>query len=235
MKNAIIYFLIVILLGAGSFGYMQYSDKLDKLRKYSAKIDTLTETKEKFKDLYETSSREVSKIQSRNRELEQYLSERKEELDLKSDIIGQLSDSIKNINTVADTIFIDSSSVSVRTFSKYFDPFYISGYFEVQSPYRISFDSVSASINLEISYFKNDNDIWNTYVDTKSSKLVINNIKTIVKTQDKSFYDKLGIGAGVAAVNSSLSLYGRVSYDKLNLLTGYGTKGLFLGVDYNIK
>lgn len=235
MKSAIIYFLIVILLGAGSFGYVKYSNKLDKLREYSAKIDTLTETKEKFKNLYETSSREVNRVQSRNEKLEEYLSERREELDLKSNIIGRLSDSLKNIDTIADTIFIDSSSTFVRTFSKYFDPFYISGYFETQSPYKISLDSVSAFIDLEISYFKNENGVWDTYVDTKDSNLVITDINTKVKTRNKSFYEKLGIGAGVAAVNSSLSLYGRFSYDNLSVLTGYGTKGLFLGVDYNIR
>jgi cell division protein FtsB len=238
MNKVLIYLLIFIIIVTGVFAFKKYIDANQLQQEVAAYQDSLDDTHgtvEKYKNLYKSKSREVKEIKSENDSLNKYLDKLDQEIHIQSNIIETLSDSIKNLETYPDTVYMeDSSFVSVRTFAKDFNWLYLSGWFEVNKPYRITFDSVYCEVDLEINYVKKEAG-WDTYVDSKNSGVVIDDIKTRVITDDPSFYDKLGFNIGITGMSKYLFLYGRVSYDQLGVHLGYGTGGPVLGVDYKIK
>lgn len=236
MKNKLIYILVAVLIAVSAYSYISVDSYKSKLNKNRKKADSLENTTEKFKNLYESSSRKVDKIKSRNKELQNYIEDVNEKIEYQTNVIGTLSDSIKNISTKADTIYReDSSYVSVRSFNKHFNPFYISGYFEIKPPYNISFDTVSAEINLEISYSKDKSGALNTFVDTKSDNVKISDITTNYVDRDELFWNNITIGSGVYTSSTNAMLYIRTGYKNSSIMLGYGIGGFGVGFDYNIK
>lgn len=236
MKSKLIYILVAILMAVISYSYITIDNYQDDLIKYKENRDSLKKTTEKFKNLYESSSRKVDKIKSRNENLQNYIENRNKRIEYQTNIIGTLSDSIKNISTKPDTIYKeDSSYTSVRSFNKYFNPFYISGYFEIKPPYRISFDTVNASIDLEINYSMNKSGRVNTFVDVKNDNIKISNINTHYLNKDKLFWDNIVLGSGLYASKTNAMLYFRAGYKNSSVMVGYGIGGFGVGFDYKIK
>lgn len=238
MRRFLNYLFVFIIAVTGLFALKQYIDAnqlSEEITAYQDSLDATYGIVEKYKNLYKSKSREVSEIESVNDSLNEYLDNLDQEIHIQSNIIEVLSDSIKNLKTYPDTVYKkDSSFVSVRSFAKDFNWLYLSGWFEVNNPYRITFDSIYCEVDLEINYVKKEVG-WDTYVDSKNSGVVINDIKTHVIAGDPSFYDKLGFNVGVTGMSKYLFLYGRMSYEELGVHIGYGTGGPVLGIDYKIK
>lgn len=172
---------------------------------------------------------QVKKLSSRNKDLQKELNKKNSKIQSQLNIIGILEDSIKNIST-HDSVINDT--MGIRTFDINMNDFFITGYFQKQFPYEISFTRLLAKFNLEANIVQNKNKSWSVYIDTKNSSLKISDINTKVIPYSSSFKDKILCGYGIYLADKFSELHGIIGYKHYIIQVGYSTNGIGLGLNY---
>jgi len=178
----------------------------------------------------------VREIESENKKLNKLLKEEKDKIKAQVEINALLLDSINNLNTSAGSIVIvNNDSVRTRLFKYNANAFKLSGYFEIDNPYRISFDTLSATTDLEINFTENKYGTWKVYVDSKNKNLKLNSIEPKIVPYNKTFWEKIEIIVGAYVGKNNVGIVSDIMYSKYGAIIGYSNNGLLIGGSYRIK
>lgn len=148
-------------------------------------------------------------------------------------LVVTLQDSIKKLSTADTTIDDHGTQVQVRNFRVEKDPFLIEGVFMKTDPWFITFNTLAATISLELAAVENKNGLWETYVTTGNSNVKVASIDARYKKFDKK-PNKFLLGVQGTMWKDDLSASMFAGYERSALSVGYGTNGLSLGAMYFI-
>ena len=235
IKNPI-FIAIVVALGMMilfNWKINSLNDDIEHWRNEAAKKDTLTIVDSTLNTkLAQTALR----LKSENNELNKLLKKEKAKIKTQLEINAQLQDSIINLSTQTSSIVIvDGDTLRTRTFRYNKNAFKLAGYFEIDIPYRISFDTLLATLDMEINVTEDKKGVWKAFIDTKNPHMTISKINTYVIPYTPTIWEKINIGLGAYVGKNNAGFIGNVGYSKYNILIGYTTTGIILGGMYWIK
>ena len=181
-------------------------------------------------------SLQVDKIKTENEKLNKTIKKRNESINQSTIIIGELSDSLKNVKTKTDTVYDKNDNpVFIQRFLATKLPFYLEGNFNINPPYDINFDLISADINLTVTLTERKDHTFNTYVTSKYPNLIINEINSKIVPYSQSFWKKVKFGVGTFVAPNYAVLNAKLGYKNITVVSGYGTTGIGVGFDYWFK
>lgn len=235
IKNLLIvigFGLSILLFGYHKIDTNKLEQRITKWQNKTAKYQNIVK---ETKTVNSKLTRKVEEIKSNNEELNNLLKKKNEKIKNQTNVVATLKDSIQNIDTKPDTIIVDGDTVKTRTFNLRKNLFHLSGYFYIVPPYTISFDTMSATIDLEINMTQNKRGVWKSYVDTKNQSVSIDSLSTDVIPYEPSFWEQLKIGVGAYATGNNAAIFTQFGYKDITAMVGYSTSGLLLGGSYWFK
>jgi len=224
---AIILAIIVVL------GFFNQRTLRNDMEKYRAAML-------KYSDMYSTAkgetvkmAEEFSKLELKNKELNKEIKKQGEKIQSLIDLNANIKDSVANIITTPDTVYIDNNgSMPIRRFALSQGNFTLKGYFEIRLPYRITFDEIKAEIALEIAMTQDRDLIWRSYIISTDPSFVVNNIQTSIKPYKPGFWDKLKFGAGLYASSNRVGGIAGIYYGNLGINLLLDNNGAAVGAQY---
>ncbi len=224
-KAFIGYGLSALLAGCLIFGFFNYKNLEKKVDIYKARI---LQNALLYVDANGVASRlamENQDITASNDSLNKVIGHNKEQIRSLVALTGQLSDSLNNVETAHDTIYINNVATEVQKFNVAQNGFELKGYFEINSPFRITFEKMLAEINLEIVLTETKDRLWTAYVTTPNTNFLVSDVVPKINPYEPTFFEKLSFSGGLYASSNRVGLSAGVTYDTHHiklLLDNYG-------------
>lgn len=184
---------------------------------------------------YSKMVQKVQKIKSENEKLNKLLNEKNERITQQTNFIISLRDSIQNIETKEDTVYIDNKPQLVRRFNIVQKPFLVVGWFQTKSPFKLNLDTLMAKMKLNVIITENRNSIFNSYVNVPYDNIIVEDINTKIVPYSPSFWEKLKFGIGFLGSGEEVNLFLQTGYQNVTVLTGYSNNGFVFGGTYWLK
>ncbi len=222
----IIALILVIVLG---LGYLQYTNLQEEAIKYRNEAISLSELYTNVQGVASKRALEIAGLQASNDALNNSIKDNKETIRSLTALNGILSDSLANVSTTTDTIYVDSVSMPIRRFNVSEGGFTLKGYFQVKTPYEISFEKMMAEVKLEIAITEGHDGIWSSNIYSPNPNFSTTDINTSVNPYTPTFKDKLKFNLGAYGGTDRIGVLAGVGYDKHALLLGFDTQGAHIG------
>lgn len=219
--------ILVVVLG---LGFVQYRNLEDEAIRYRTEAISLSELYKSADGLASRRALEIEGLRASNDVLNSTIRDNKETIRSLTALNGILSDSLENVATETDTIYIDdTTSVPIQRFDVSQGGFTLGGYFEVQDPWRINFEKLLAEVSLEIAMTQGRDNIWKANVISPNPNFSVSSLDTKVNPYQPTWQDKIKLNLGVYGGNKRLGVLAGASYDKHSLLLGFDTQGAHIG------
>lgn len=234
MQKYIILLLVCALCLTGIFVSIKINTLNDQVLQWQNQAASLDSITTYYKTINERLTLKVESISSENKKLNSLLKKKDETIQSQVNLIGELKDSLNNIPTQDTIIYINNtdSSVIAKSFNAKKSPFTLEGFFYITKPYTITFDKISATIDLEINIVQGKNNVYKVYADTKDKSFTLTGISSKVVPYKPTFWEKLNLGIGVLGSKEFISAYGQLYYSHYSVLAGFSNKGWVLGTEY---
>ncbi len=235
-KKVLILIPLILLI----VGTLFYNIKVNSLnseilewQNEAARLDTISTY---YKSVSEKLSLQVDEIRSENKKLNRLLEKKDETITSQVVIIGVLRDSLLNVSTTDTIIIVEghTDTLSAKSFNAIKHPFSLSGYFYIVPPYTISFNNISASIDLEVNIVEGRNKTYKTYVDTHNPNFIIKDITTKVVPYSPTFWERVDLELGAMCNSDFISIHSTLFYSKYGVSIGASNKGFLFGASYRV-